>query len=555
MGTLSVRLVRSWCRGSLLCLGGWVALLSVPAPAAPTWQVSLEPGAGAILLLGSDQDLAAVQQDYFGSAPRRPPSGPVDRLLLGPISGADLREVAKPFGVSHEEYLDQVLALYAELGATMTLAYRGDMGNGDGKRFAAIAARHGLKAFLEPTDLYWRQPHQQSDFWLGKMAEYGGCEGYTSKYLIPLLEKYAPELQDDENICGWQLTEEIYRGSEPSFTPYKAAFKRLFPKHLLFQIDSQMLDARFLSCKQAPYPDIMAADFYPFMTITRDETQDFYPAPWKAVGLATPHHATQSLYLNLRQYAQAAYDLFQKPAVMVLIGGSHYHWLTKEAGTALGFKAEASFVYEKGRGAVRWVPEADAFFFWWYYMPPEHAFRLQHWIAVACGFKGILYYSLGPSSSPAELEEYLRRAPQPGASIGIGRISLINWDLSTHRHLREVSKSWQELRRYEALLLDAHPLGQDDSLYRIGTAPYVYSNLLRDSAGRTYLVVVNGQIGAWDKDSPEVLTAASTLGLNRYGELENYSVLRTPRTVNVTLSDPSRRPFDLRTLQPLAVVE
>jgi hypothetical protein len=253
----------------------------------------------------------------------------------------------------------------------------------------------------------------------------------------------------------------------------------------------------------------------------------------------------------MRHYPQAAYDLFRKPAVLVLAGCSHYHWLSKEAGVALRFAADPSFVYDKGEGAVRWVPEANAFFFWWYYLPPENAYRLQHWLGVACGFKGFLYYSLGPASSPVELEEYLRRGPRPDGAFELGRTALINWDLSTHRHFREIRDSWRELRRYEALVLDAHPVGQDDAVYSVLTKPYVYSNLLQDSSGRTYLVVVNGEIGAWDTDSPEVLGPGDTLGVGRCGELEHYTALRAARTVELTLREASRRPFDLRTMQPL----
>ena len=164
-----------------------------------------------------------------------------------------------------------------------------------------------------------------------------------------------------------------------------------------------------------------------------------------------------------------------------------------------------------------------------------------------------MYWSIGPAGSPAELEIMMRDTPDVAYAPTRMRLALCYRDLGTHRHFREVSNSWRQLRRYEDLILDTHPttVAEDEKPYKIMTDPYVYSGLLKDSVGRSYLVVVNGQIGKWDQDSPEVLGPESTLEINRYGELENHTPLREPRTIELQLTGTAR-PFDLRTMQPLA---
>ena len=507
---------------------------------AGTYQLELEPGEGTILLIGDETQLSKVQEDYFSDERKAVPGRKVNFMLLGFYSGTDVDGRAKRLGMSNEEYLDQMMRVYREAGSTVVFAYHGNMQGGEnsrGRRFAAIAAKHGLRVILQPNDLYFPGHHywKIKSYREGLLKGYNNPKDYVDSYLMPRLEEFAPGVADDENILAWQPTEELFPTSEVAYAEYKAAFKRLLPKHLIFQVDSQQDSFEELRSKRPPFPDIVGLDRYPWW---------IQPA---GLGLWTPHYATKWLFDAIGDYAKSAYDLFRAPAVFVMQGCGELSWYSERA-AKWGWEPRKD--YRSPRiPFVRWVAKFEKFRAFNRYLAPKNAWRLQNWIGVAAGFKGLMYWCGGPLGSPATLEDAWKNGRWT-------RIGLIYDDFTTHQHLVEVTRSWEEIRRYESLILDMRLLdGAGVSFYKINE-PRVYTNAFQDSVGRMYIVVVNGNIGSWDETSPYILDYPKTkLTVNRHGELENYTPLKEARTIRLELSSPRYAPYDLRTMVLLNIAE
>ncbi len=488
------------------------------------------------MLLGGSGQLDQVRRDYFGNTPTHT-TARIDRLLLGFLTGTDVEERAQRLRLEANMYVDQMLKLCRDAGATAVYVYRGNMASRTGGRFAAVAAKYGLKVVLQPNDLYFRdQGNWKVD---GSTAEplkpYANSADYMRRYLLPRLEHLAPANADDNNILAWSPVEELPAADEAVYAEYKAAFKRLLPRHLIYQLDSQQTTREALQSKKPPFPDISGIDRYPWWT--RPD----------GVGLWTPHYATRLFYSWVKDYARFTHELFKAPAVLVMQGCAELSWADAASGARYGWEAKADYVAANAPH-VRWIQELKKFRVMNRHLAPENAWRLQIWMGVARGYKGFMYWCAGPAGTPARW----RHAFESGESAQLG---LINDDLTTHNYLREVTQTWKELRRYESLILDTFPIGDPETTARI-QGERVYAGMLQDSAGRRYLVIVNGEIGSWDKTRPETLNfPATSLTLNDFGEYTNYTVLRDARAIRLEIKEPGVEVFDLRTMSRLPTVK
>jgi len=499
-----------------------------------TYELALEPGEGAILLIGGDEQLRTVRDEYFSRRRRRKPasrSGKIDRLLLGFYTGTSMGDRPERLGLSHDEYIDRMLQLYRDAGATAVFAYHGNLGSGTGRKFAAAAAKFGLPAILQPNDVYFRgQGYWKIDAYRnGLLKGYEGPEDYMRRRLIPCVEEWAPANADAPNILAWGPAEELAPEDEAVYVEYKRTFKRLLPNHLLYQLDSQQSTRERRQSKRPPYPDITGFDRYPWWTRPGE------------TGLWTPHYAARWFFNVTKDYARDSHELFGAPAVLVMQGCAELAWYSAERGEKWGWQQDPDFAPPK-EPHCRWVPEFGKYRGMNRYLAPDNAWRLQIWMGLARGYKGFMYWAGGPGSSP----EHWREAFGSGKS---SRLCLINEDFTCHRHLAEVSQTWRDIRRYEALLLDTHPVS-DQALAVDIDGRHLYTGVLEDHAGRQYLVVVNGRIGEWDGASPETLAHPQTkLMVGDMGELVNYTPLKAKRTVRFQLTGARGRPYDLRTME------
>lgn len=514
-----------------------------------SYEISLEPGEGAIFLLGDENDLRTVKDDYFSSPRKRytcDKTGKIDRLLLGFLSGTNSGTYggAEKMGMTLDEYTERTLKLYRDLGATVVFAYHGNMTGGIGRKYAAVAAKYGLPVILQPNDLYFKEGRyftSKEEYFThsnAALARYSDPGDYARRYLIPKLEKEAPDNADASNILAWQPAEElpIDGKDEDALVEYKKAFKRLLPNHLLFQIDSVQSTHKTLAVKKAPYPDICATDrTYTWWTRYGNE-----PIP----GLWTPHVSGRMVFNYIKDYALGAYDLFESPSVMVMQGCANMTWVPAEWGKKFFELEPREDSVSSVAPQLKWMPEQKMFRTINRHFAPKNAWRMQIWMGLARGFKGFLYFSGGPGSSR---EKWLKVYNNAVNGTDAGRLCLINEDFTTHPHMAEVSQTWKNIRNYESLILNTHPV--DDKVVPLKIdGRYMYSGILEDAAGRKYLVLVNGEIGKWDGNSPEKLNYPNTkLKLDKWGEFENYTPLEKPRTIKISIEQANEL-YDLRTM-------
>ena len=502
------------------------------------YELALEPGEGAILLLGDNDDLQAVRKDYFSrNRKRKKPAGPLDRLLLGFYSGPPSDERAAKVGLTKQKYIARMLKLYKGASATAVYFYYGNMQHQSGGKLADAAAKYGLRSILQTNDLYFRGHH----YWMiesyrnSSLKGYADPQDYLKRYLMPRLKAWAPGNTHNSNILAWSPVEELPPEDEEVYAEYKKAFKRLFPNHLLYQLDSQQTTRELLKSKKPPYPDITGFDRYPWWT--RPEGQ----------GLWTPHYAARLFFSWIKDYARHCHELFGAPAVLVMQGCGEVSWADEAWGRRFDIEPREDFVSPKSP-SIRWSSKVGKFRTMNRYLAPDNAWRLQNWMGIASGFKGLMYWSAGPAYS---LKQW-NQAIEDGSSA---RRCLIDDDFATHRLLKEVSASWKEIRRYEMLLLDSIPIKEEKPKWKVA-GPHVFTGMLRDNSGHRYLVVVNGLIGQWDGTSPEILNYPKTkLTVGENGELENYTPLTEPRRMIIEMNGSEGLPYDLRTLKALEALQ
>ena len=514
-----------------------------------SYKINLKPGEGAFFLLGNKDDLRAVKNDYFSPSRKRytcDRTGKIDRLLLGFLSGTNTGKYggAKKMGMTEDEYTDRTLKLYRDLGATVVFAYHGNMTGGIGRKFATIAAKYGLPVILQPNDLYFRERRyfaSKAKYFQHTntaLAKYSGPRDYALRYLIPKLKKEAPANADVSNILAWQIAEElpINGKDEDALVEYKKAFKRLLPNHLLYQIDNVQSTHKTLAVKKPPYPDICGID----RTYTWWTRPAYEPIP----GLWTPHVSGRMIFNYIKDYALGAYDLFEAPSVMVMQGYAAMSWVpAKWTKKCFGLEPNEDSISPVAP-QIQWVPEQKMFRNFNRHFAPKNAWRMQIWMGLARGFKGFLYFSGGPYFSR---EKWFKVYNNPEKGTDAGRLCLINEDFTTHRHMTEVSQTWNNIRNYESLILNTHPVNDKVVPLKIADR-YIYSGILEDTTGRRYLVLVNGEIGKWDGNSPEKLNYPNTkLKLDKWAEFENYKPLKKTRTIKISLKQANKL-YDLRTM-------
>lgn len=486
-------------------------------------RIALEPGEGTILLIGRLKDRAQVKARYL-SSDSPVPEGILNSLLLGFYGGAERLVSDSP------EFVDRALATYRAAGATTVWAYNANMEGGQtspASRFAALAAKHGLKAILEPGDVYFRH----GGYWAGEghgfVKDYRGPEDYMNRYLMPRLRQWAPGVRDDKNIWAWGPAEEMPAEDEMIYVGYKKAFKELLPNHLLYQLDSQQCIFERIRHKWPPYPDIVGLDCYPWCTETLRD------------GVSTPDYAARWAFGYLKGYPGAAYELLAgAPAVFVAQGCAELNWIDEKAGKELGWETKEGLRPPKLPNVV-WRPEVRKFSYWNRYLAPTNAWRLQSWLGICAGFKGLSFWSAGPADDREALKSALKKGE------GSVRVCLIDNKMRTLPYLKEVADSWKEIRRFEKLILGLHPAHICHEYTVEGQR--IFTNTFRDKAGREYLIVVNGDIIRYDDHNPEWLDWPKTkLAVNDDGELVNYTPLRDRRTIDIELKAPDVELYDLR---------
>lgn len=279
------------------------------------FDVTLAPGEGTILCLGTDEDFAAVKQRYFSPGPSAPETTNtqstirpyhLDFMPMGFYLGdkAFYEKAAAEMGIDVWVYLGRLLDHLKAAGANTIYLQGGSL---TAPEMPEFVHRRGFKVILQMDDLYFRG----SDYFKGAKgpwSQYAGPSEYFEGSLKPQLEKLLPSLEKNTSIWSCSPVEELPADSERFFTPYKEMIRRLSPRLVHFQLDSQQSNAEQLAAKQPPYPDLFGFDRYPWWSQPGDNAAkhglSFY--------LWTPHFSARWLYNAMKAYTDGVHRLYQR---------------------------------------------------------------------------------------------------------------------------------------------------------------------------------------------------------------------------------------------------
>lgn len=537
---------------------GAAPLLAQVAPDAKTiHQVSLAPGEGTILCLGTEEDFAALKQSYFTPVAAAQETDAargavrpfrLDFMPMGFYLGdkASYQNAATAMGVDVWTYLGRLLDKLKAAGTNTIYLQGGSLTAPELSRF--VHAR-GFKVILQMDDLYFRGTDYFKGSVKGPWAPYAGPREYFEGSLKPRLEKLLPLLEQEPAVWACSPVEELPADSEPAFTPYKELVRRLAPRPVHFQLDSQQATTALLASKQPPYPDLFGFDRYPWWS----QPGNNHAKHGDSLYLWTPHFSARWLYNAMKTYADGVHQLYKADSLAVLQGPATINFYSREDGRKYGWKEDAGFIPPTAPH-IRWHPERQLWGGWTSYFPPPGAERLQSWLAVCAGMKGVLMWAAVfdkseevrarfDGSKPPLAPEFFSTTETWDKYAGIVRP-----DLSTAPQWDELVAAWQGIQPMGKLILGLRPSAE---AYATATGdPDLFVNSFTDAAGRRFVVVVNGRIGQWDGNNPVWLDYPNTkLSVGADGNLTHFTPLREPRACGITLAG-GWKVMDARGLAP-----
>ena len=513
-------------------------------------EVTLAPGEGTILLLGTPEQRHEVAKEYFSPAAAQPaaagPAAPrpegdkpyrLDAMPIGVYlaSASGYASLPEFKGVDVYDWYGKLLDILKAGGANTIYVYGGAIGNpADMNKFTAFVHGRGFRLIIQPDDGYFGQGNFSA--WQARRKDaLGEAKMNMETFWTDWLRDYAtglyPLYRDNPNIWAWAPVEEMGAEDEALYAEYKTLLRRAVPNHLIVQLDSQQAREDVLKSKRTPYPDVFAIDRYCW----------WHQAQGKNYVMWTPHFATQWLYNVTKEHADAVWKLYRGQAFCTLQGPAMYALHDQATADLYGWKADPNHVPPTAP-TVRYYPDKKLWGAWDFYLPPANGERLSSWIAVCAGFKGMMLWA-GVTGGADEAQRVIEK---PDAKAGDARhAGVIHYDLSTTPQWDELSSTWRSIRRYEKAILAMQPSPAELAKAKDG---HLFVNSFVDDKGRQFVVVVNGLIGEWDGGSPTVLDHPRTkLTVGPDGNLQNYTPLTEPRTCTVTLAG-DHSAHDLREL-------
>lgn len=187
----------------------------------PTFDITLAPGEGTILCIGTDDDFARVKQRYFAHGSSTPL--PINtRATLRPYhlefmpmgfylgDKASYEKAAAEMGIDVWTYLNRLLDNLKAIGANTIYLQGGSLTAPEMPKFVHD---RGFKVILQMDDLYFRG----TDYFKGAKgpwSQYAGPAEYFDGSLKPQLEKLLPALEENSFIWSCSPVEELPADSE-----------------------------------------------------------------------------------------------------------------------------------------------------------------------------------------------------------------------------------------------------------------------------------------------------------------------------------------------------
>lgn len=545
----------TWQRFILTTSFGWF-LLTASFAFGGDITVTLDPGEGTIIQIGRVKELASATSAYFALPPKplaacKPGDEPyrLDFMPLGFYLGDvhSLEPALKAHGITDAwAWYDQLLKQLGQNGVNTIYIQGGGAISATQAflTFTDFCAQRGFKLIVQPGDAYfgggaytgWEQ-RQKKVHGQDTPVDY---DLFFRDYIKPACDLSLPKLRD-ARVWAWAPVEELPLELEKSYTPYKQLLRQYLPNHLLVQVDSQQARADVLKSKQPPIPDLFGFDRYCWWHQVNGIGADGKER-WC---LWTPHFASRWLYGALKDYFDATWKIYQHQAFATLQGPGWLSFKNAQAAARYGWQADENYRCATAPD-VRYHPALDLWSTWGFYLPPANAERLSSWLAVCAGAKGIFIWG-GLGDGPDGIDKKIAAGQiNAGDAIGVG---ILHYDLTPTPQANELFATWKTLKRLEPVILAMQP---SDTAFATCKDNLTFVNSFTDTAGRRFIVVVNGQIGQWNGNSPDwIQDAHSAFSIGIDGNLTGYTPMTTPRTLTLKVADGDEA-LDFRTIKQLA---
>jgi len=407
---------------------------------------------------------------------------PIGTYFYGSV--AELSQIATARRLTFGAYIDQQMADMAAHGCNAVYLANLTIDPAAFRTAVAAARKHRLAVFAQLTrDLYPRPSR--------------GPEHYD-KVTVPTATRIMPGYRHLPGVAAWMPKEEAAPDQVPLLRQYRNLIRKLDPTHAIFTLHNSVATFRE---DNHDVPEWFGFDRYRFRSLFGKY----------GILISTPKDAAARLRSDLRSFQQEA-ALRDRPIVYVGQAGG---WDWRGSLDDL-LKITHGVVPGPNTGWHELKP--GTWYGWMRYLPPKHGIRLQFWLAVLEGYKGMLFY-----------HHKSRLVDGPHGAVQHRGMKTVN-DESTPQW-EETAQTVRELTPLVPLILAWHK--EAIAPAHTDHAEVWVRSFIRNFKSERYLVLVNARIAEWDKDSPGMPRGATNLKFTPKG-LEGLREA-PPITCNVTV--------------------
>lgn len=402
---------------------------------------------------------------------------------------ATIEALASKRNIDYKQWLDSA---FGDLAArNCNSVYLANLSDNPGAFIEAvtIANQKGLSVFAQLTGTMYLRPSLGND--------------YYETTTLKAAQKIIPQYQGLSGVVAWMPKEEPTLADMPLLSTYREQVGKLDNKRALFTLHNTI--EPFKQDKQN-LPDWFGFDRYRFKSMFGDY----------GILLSTPKDMALRIREELAQFSSIASDK-GRPLIFVMQGCATDWMGSKEdlLKTTSGVTPSASTGWQEIEGG-KW-------FGWTKYAPPPFGMRLQCWLGILEGVKGLFVY------------KYVSE----GQEVGKREVALVSEDGSPSAQWIEFGETISQIKPLFPLLLRWSK--EAGSVLKSENPEVFISSFIDKTTMARYVVVVNARIAEWDQNSPRFLGSTTELkfDINGLQGLRPASDLKANLTIdgNFTLRD------------------
>ncbi len=357
----------------------------------------------------------------------------------------------------------------------------------DFRLVTGIAQKHGLGVFGQLTrDLYLRP---------------GKGRKHYDEVTVPTAKRILPGYRGLKGLLTWMPKEEAAPKEVPQLQEYRKLVRQLDPTHAIYTLHNNIGTFR---ADDKELPEWFGFDRYRFRSLFGSY----------GILISTPKDAAIRLREDIADfYIEAAKR--GRPMIYVLQGGG-WDW----KGSEEKLLKELTSGVRPGENSGWQEIEPGIWFGWPRYLVPKYGMKLQCWLSVLEGAKGLHIY------------HYLGR----GDELGKRQFGVVGQLREETPRWREFADTVAEIKPFVPTILRWHK----EAVCPVqANHPEVFvRSFIFNFESERYVVAVNSRIAEWDKVSPRMPRGKTELKFTEKG-LEGLRPVG-PLTVKLKLTGPGR---------------